>query len=408
MSKSARIVLCLLIVILAGLATFAAVNEVRSRQREKAYSEARALYQAGRYEAAAEAYVRLRDDGWVKRCGQALTDERAQALLETGKTREALELLKQENPGSALLPECEQAVEEAPLAELRGEAEAALADGRYKSAFDRYETLSDEEGMRTALDALEDAGAYSAAFPRAVRMGDMSRAAGLLDMLSEPGDLVSNQGSLVFGDTLSKLMELDDDAAKAAAQKLAECVVGECQTRISEGERSVPWYALSELCRRAGALWTEEWERLMNSCPEDMPVQNGILRDTGLETGAGDSRGTATITACNKSRRSTMLKLTRLETSDADDINSRSAPTGDCVAVFILPGGEYTFTILAGDYLVSAYVGDNWFGEAEGFGVLANWQGDSVANGGTGNYLEGEYTLTVDDTTGPLGFEKGA
>ena len=448
MSKSKKIVLAVLAVILTAVIALVVVNGNRRRQRANAYAEARALYHAGEFEAAAEAYDKLGDTSEARQCRQEIVVRQIQALLAKGQCDEALKLLESKDLGSqkreefvlkiakqmadqgdavsaaklvnderagdtrlrlsyeqlgeeqtfqayleegrvamaetslerveklnasthaktdgeleALRAAYEEARAAADEASKREKAEAYLAEGNFKWAFDTYEALADIEGMSTAVEALlEQEG-----------------------LISDTGRMNSAQAML------ESLLKDGGEASLALAKRLAEGIAAECRARIDAGERSDPHFNLQRLKKWAPSLWNEDWQALMDGCTEPMPAESFIYRDTGLKVGPDSTGGTATITANNRTARGMLLKLLA--------IDGRSVADSDSITVFVCPVGRYTFTIRAGTYTVSVQTGFNWFGDEEGLGFWAQRENVKVMNGAKtieqGERLEGSYSITV-------------
>ena len=410
---------------------------------EAAKAEARELLDAGKPEEALErlkAYPELADPELPGHdLYREISESLAAGLLERGEAEQALTLLGTNAPDSPFLSSCEQAFDEQQFRALldagdpdgagerlaaieksnddthrltdeqlremrsayksavtRRDAEQHMAEGRFRLAFDKYEELEDADGMRSALDALEAAGDFGLAFPRAVRMGDIPRADALFERLAEDrGTLIDNIGGLTIGETLSGVLKSKEDGAAELAGKMAGAVVETCRAMIAEGKRSIPYYALEELKERAGEIWTEDDEALMAGCLET-PPKSGILSDDGLSKGSGTSA--ATITVFNNSSSAAALLLMR-----ADDEYGYG---GDRIVVLVQPG-KYTFTVEAGTYKSSLMTGKHWFGSKEVFGVRESVSEVVINNGmnnkptnpanewKTKNRLEGSYSITI-------------
>ena len=411
---------------------------------EAAKAEARELLDAGKPEEALERlkeYPELADPELPGHdLYREISESLAAGLLERGEAERALTLLRTNAPDSDLLPGCEQAFDEQrfrslldagdpdaagerlaaieksngdthrltdeQLGEMRSayrasvtrrEAEQHMAEGRFRLAFDRYEELEDADGMRSALDALEAAGDFGLAFPRAVRMGDIPRADALFGRLAEDREaLIDSSGGLKIGETLSGVLKSEEDGAAELAGKMAGAVVEACRAMFREGKRSIPYYALEELKERAGGMWTEDDEALMAGCVET-PPKSGVLSDDGLSRQSG-AFSTATITAYNNSDSAAALLLMKA--------NDEYGYDGERIVVLVQPG-KYTFTVEAGTYKSSLTTGKHWFGSKEIFGVRASFSEVVINNGmnnkpinptnewKTKNRLEGSYSITI-------------
>ena len=407
--------------------------------REAAMAEAQALLDAGK---PGEAMERL--EGWEELTDRSYVNARlyfqavnarAAELLEQGDAGEALALLKRVDPDNALVPACEQAadeqqfqalldagdpdaardllkaienrnastqrlsdagLEELRLALTRAEAADKLAKGDYDKAFTAYKALSDEPGMRAALDAMEAAGQFKAAFRHAVQMGDIPRADGLLDRAAaESGMVFERDGELVYGDALSALAAGEGEGETALAQRIADGTVEACRALIDGGARSVPYRALADLKECAEGLWTEEWQALMDGCVEEMP-ENGTLRESWTDPSPDSGGGTATITVFT-GKRAAILKLAQ---TTKPDLNDRSDQTGNYIFAFVRPGQRYVFSVPAGYYSAYVTLGRIWFGIKEGFGYTGSSESVSIGynyyHPEKGRRLEGSYSLTVE------------
>ena len=446
MKKGVKIVIVLLVVALAvGVAATYIAKKAEERRIDRAYDEAWELYKAGRYEEASEIYKALGDWNRQEDCRRGIVDRQALELLEQGKPQEAFDLLKQENPKSDVREQVVLAVA-ADLAG-QGDPEAAaklLSDERAGDKQTRltYDMMAAEQDLRSSLetdniahartmlekiedisgridggktdaelqamreeiDAAEQAkaekkvrqaaeealaeGNYQSAFDRYLELGDAEGMQAAVDTMLERNEAVSDWGNLECKNMFATLLAEKDDAANALAQKLAEGVVGECQALAESGKRSVAWRGLGDLELAAGALWTDEWQELMDGLEEPLPAQNKILSDEGLAVQSGDSGGQATITVINKKGRAAILEMTQVNTSGNKHI-----------AVYVRPASQYTFTIRSGKYLANVRLGLRWFGDEEGFGFGAESQRAEVNNGPNTpkqrDWLEGSYSITL-------------
>ena len=102
MSKTGKIALTVLALVVAVIVAIVVVNTSKARQRERDYAEAKALYDEEQYEQASEIYAKLRDDAWLTRCSIGIAERDAQALFDAGQPDEALALLRQDAPESEL------------------------------------------------------------------------------------------------------------------------------------------------------------------------------------------------------------------------------------------------------------------------------------------------------------------
>lgn len=161
MKKGGKIALGALIAVAVGVIGLIAVNRVQADRRAKAWAEAKALYDAGQYEAASEAYDKLGDVIWLAKCGLAIAERDARALYDGGEPEAALALLRQDAPESELRAKLaeEYAVSlvekedyEAALAVLRGDAPESESIARCEGIVAQ---IAEEQAFRTA--ALEGA-----------------------------------------------------------------------------------------------------------------------------------------------------------------------------------------------------------------------------------------------------------
>ena len=165
MSKTGKIAIAALAAVLAAMIAFAVISENRNRQREKAYSEAYALYQAGQYEEAAGIYQKLGDEAWLAKCDAGIAERDARALYDEGKPDEALALLRERAPEgelrAALAGEYAGALIEAE------DYEAALtvlrADAPQSEAIARCEGFAAQLAEEQAFHALAVEGAWDEA-----------------------------------------------------------------------------------------------------------------------------------------------------------------------------------------------------------------------------------------------------
>lgn len=125
MSKSGKIALAVLALVVAAIVAIVVVNTNKARQRERDYAEAKALYDAGEYEQASEIYAKLKDDAWLKNCDTGVAERDARALYDGGRPDEALALLRENAPESALRVELAEKYAAALID--AGDYEAALA-----------------------------------------------------------------------------------------------------------------------------------------------------------------------------------------------------------------------------------------------------------------------------------------
>ena len=125
MSKTGKIALTVLALVVAVIVAIVVVNTSKARQRERDYAEAKALYDEEQYEQASEIYAKLRDDAWLTRCSIGIAERDAQALFDAGQPDEALALLRQDAPESELRTSL--AEEYAATLIGTGDYEAALA-----------------------------------------------------------------------------------------------------------------------------------------------------------------------------------------------------------------------------------------------------------------------------------------
>lgn len=542
MSRGGKIALFALAIMLAAIIALVAVNESRSRRRQQAYADAKALYVAGQFEQAAELYAELNDEAWLRNCDRGIAERDAQALYDGGEPDEALSLLRERAPESALRAElaeayaaalieadnCAEALAvlqgDAPESEnvarcerilaqieeeqafqksvtesaweaaaasldrieamngetgrltgkaleimryiakgdygswcvadgllsssndgsvrrimaqlwaangyydkafaeyealgdedgmramldamtekgdhgmslfnayralgdgdgMRSEAERMLADGDYERAYEAYETLEDEAGKRKVIDAQAAAGGIARALNKLISLGDYEQAGALLDRVPAEGSLLSGR-ALACKDRLAALLESGDEAATALASRLADKVVEECRALFDAGKRVDPYYALEALRQCAGALWTEDWEALMDGCLEPMPEESFVIRDHSAQARPGDDGGTATITVYNESGGPRIICLFQDQ-----DHN---------IYVYVR-SGMYSFTVRAGEYSASVWRGEHWFGDREGFGPDYTSTDVVVVDGTTGftqgDYLKGSYSLTLE------------
>ncbi len=448
MSKSKKIVLAVLAVILAAIIALVVVRVIHDRQRANAYAEARSLYNAGEYAKAAALYKQLGDVNEAWHCRQEIVVRQIQALLEEGRLDEALALLDSKDLGSQKREEFALAIAER-MAD-RGDAVSAaklvnderagdtrlrlsyeqlgeeqsfwayMEEGSYamaetclerveklnasthaktdeelealRAAYEEAKAAADEASKREKAEAYLAEGDYKWAFDIYEALADTEGMSAVVEALLKPEGLTSDTGRMNNAQALlESLLEDGDDAALALAQRLAEGIASECRARIDAGERSDPHFNLQRLEKWAPSLWNEDWQALMDGCTEPMPAQSFVYRDTGLIAGPDSAGGTATITAVNRTSRGMLLELLSLD--------ERSVADSDRITVFVCPVGQYTFTIRAGTYTVSFRTGVNWFGDEEGLGRWAQTENVKVMNGAKtieqGSRLEGSYSITV-------------
>ena len=279
---------------------------------------------------------------------------------------------------------------------MRSEAEWMLASSDYSRAYEAYETLKDEDGKRAVIDAQAAAGQTVQALRKLIGLGDYEQAGTLLDRMPTDTSLLSGTGSgLACDDELSALMECGSDEAAALASKLVDRVVEECRALIGEGKRCVPYYALCEVKSRAKALWTDDMESLRASCPQEFPGTSGILRKSWTAK-AEAAKGEASITVHN-GKKAAILHLSQL--TDPDPFDESGTPTGNSISVFIRPNDRCTFRIPGGYYSAYVKMGDEWFGDQEGFGLRFSSSdvriGTNPYKPQQGQRLEGSYSLTL-------------
>lgn len=258
--------------------------------------------------------------------------------------------------------------------------------GEHLDAFELYKQMGDDEGMRSQISAMQAAEEYSKAFRCALEMEDFAWANTLFDSLAEKSSMISKEADIIFASEISNLIASDKEDANALAKKIVHQIIENCRALIADDERSTAYYALLDLQECAEALWTEEANKLKDSCVFDMPEENGIIRDTDLLRERG-GKSTATITVYNKNR------------FDGVILCLGKGLSSGFVFAYVKPASDYTFTVEAGQYSATMMRGNTWFGYNEGFGIRAEHYSVNINNylntPKQGDRLEGSYYIEV-------------
>ena len=156
MGISSKIALSVLLVLTVGLIAFAVTSEIQSRQREKTYAEAHALYKEGKFEEAAEIYSKLKDENWLRNCDRSIAERDAQALYDEGKLEEAVNLLRERSPESENLADWEKLSTQIAEEQEFGMLSAEGAWEEAKACLDRITELNRDTGrlQDSALEAM--------------------------------------------------------------------------------------------------------------------------------------------------------------------------------------------------------------------------------------------------------------